>query len=392
MPHYTATAPLVQRRAADRLQRHLPLTDHGPKCTAHTLLALLLWAAARATSLAAACAALAKAPTGQAARAALRADLPDAEPLRRRLSRALADGLPRCLRGAAVPLAVDLTLIPYYGRPQADEAEVYRGKAKAGTKRFHAYATAYVIRKGRRWTVALRPVGHADPWNEVVRDLLRQARKAGVRVRYLLLDRGFYSVAVIRHLQAARVPFILPAIRRGRKPDDPRGPSGTWAAAAQAAGGWAEYTLREKGGRSATVRLYACRGRRRRRGRRRGKAEVWLYAVWGLRPQSVGWVRAAYRRRFGIESSYRQLNQARARTSSRDPLLRLLYAGVALVLRNVWVWLHWEVLAGRRRGYRAVGLGRLPLRQLLQWVAGLAERLLGRRLWVPCERPWPDSG
>ncbi len=33
----------------------------------------------------------------------------------------------------------------------------------------------------------------------------------------------------------------------------------------------------------------------------------------------------------------------RIRTCTRDPLLRLLYVAVALLLpRNIWVWLHWE--------------------------------------------------
>ena len=48
--------------------------------------------------------------------------------------------------------------------------------------------------------------------------LLRVARAEGVKCRLLLLDRGFYSVAVIRYLQAARCAFLMPVIRRGRKP------------------------------------------------------------------------------------------------------------------------------------------------------------------------------
>ena len=52
-----------------------------------------------------------------------------------------------------------------------------------------------------------------------------------------------------------------------------------------------------------------------------------------------------YRQRFGIETSYRQMEQARIRTSTRDPLLRLLYVGVALILRNLWAWLHWQALS-----------------------------------------------
>src|SRR5207302_2311254 len=127
---------------------------------------------------------------------------------------------------------------------------------KAGTKTFHAYATAYVIFQGCRYTVGLRAVHHADPWNEVVRDLLRQVRATGVKVKLVLWDRGFYSVAVIRYLQAARYPFIMPVIRRGRRPQHRRGPSGTWVYFARRHSGWDRHTLVERRGRArATVTL-----------------------------------------------------------------------------------------------------------------------------------------
>ena len=38
------------------------------------------------------------------------------------------------------------------------------------------------------------------------------------------------------------------------------------------------------------------------------------------------------------------------RTSSRQPALRLLFMGVAWVLRNVWVWLPAEGMAQPKRG------------------------------------------
>jgi hypothetical protein len=56
-----------------------------------------------------------------------------------------------------------------------------------------------------------------------------------------------------------------------------------------------------------------------------------------------------YRTRFGIESSDRQMNQARGRTSTQRPELRLLYVGTSLVLRNERVWLHFAGLSTPRR-------------------------------------------
>ena len=122
--------------------------------------------------------------------------------MQRRLNAALAGHLPKVLRRRLQKLAIDLTLIPYHGRPFRDLNEIYRGQAKSGTSHFHAYATAYVIRHGHRYTVALTGVQKGEPLKDVVQRLLQQAARVGVRTRLILLDRGFYSVAVVRYLQA----------------------------------------------------------------------------------------------------------------------------------------------------------------------------------------------
>lgn len=372
---YTITAKAIHERAAQLCQKHLRLRDHGPKCKAHVLLMVLFYAAARISSLAAACAALLQAPSDTAARTALLATLPDIHELQRRLNRALQGDLPKALRRKRQPLACDLTLVPYHGLHLEDPDEIYRSQPKSGTTHFHAYATAYVIRKGQRFTVALDYVRHGESLEEVLQRLLRQAAKAGVRPRYLLLDRGFYSVGVIRYLQAARYPFLMPAVCRGRKADHPKGPSGTRVFHLQKRSGWAVYTLKDGNGRQATVRICVkCRnyrGQWKRRGR-----QALVYAYWGLRPSSWQWVYETYRLRFGIETTYRQLQQARIRTCTRAPLLRLLYVGLALLLRNVWVWLHWEVLSHPRRGGRRIDLDQLTFRGMLLWLQHLAEETL----------------
>jgi putative transposase len=298
----------------------------------------------------------------------------------------LAGELPKALRQRRQPLAIDLVLIPYHGQPLHDADEVYRGQAKSGTSHFHAYATAYVIRKGRRFTLALTSVRKGERLEEVVKRLLRQAAKTGVKPLYVLLDRGFYSVGVIRYLQAARHSFLMAVVCRGRKAEHPQGPSGTRVFLTWKRSGWGRYTLTDAKKRKATVSICVkCRnyrGQWQRHGRQR-----LVYAYWGLQPSSYAWVHETYRSRFGIESSYRQLHQARIRTCTRNPLLRLLFVGLALILRNVWVWLHWEVLSHPRRGGRRIDLAQLPFRALLSWLRHLAEAVLGVREKIQAEHP-----
>jgi hypothetical protein len=375
-PHRILHRNHVHRLAAEHLQSHLQFRDYKRKTSAHTLWALLLAAAARITSLSDACPRLRDAPSDETARKALLATLPDYATLQRRLNAALAGYLPRALRKRPQRLAIDLTLIPYHGKPFRDPSEVYRGQAKDGTSHFHAYATAYVVKHGQRYTVALTGVARGEPLKDVVQRLLRQAAQVGVRPRLLLLDRGFYSVAVIRYLQRARYPFLMPVVCHGRSPRQPGGPTGSYVFRTWKTGGWSEYTLRDAKKRPATVRICVkCRNRRGERGRHRREALV--YAYWGYRPPSPEAVFTTYRLRFGIESSYRQMHEGRVRTTTRRPEVRLLYAGIALVLRNLWVWLHYTILSRPRRGGREILLERLRWETLLLWLLHVAEALFG---------------
>src|SRR5262249_61393267 len=98
---------------------------------------------------------LAAAPSHETFLQALLTTLPELDVLERRLNRALAAGLPRRLRRRRQDLAVDLTLVPYHGQPEEDPGELVRGQAKSGTTHFHAYATAYLVMRGQRFTLAL---------------------------------------------------------------------------------------------------------------------------------------------------------------------------------------------------------------------------------------------
>jgi hypothetical protein len=374
---YTVTPSDVEQCASTILQEAIELPDRR-KCRASLLWHILFYAAARITSLCDACARLQHAPSDDAVRKALVAGLPPIDELEERLNAALLDCLPpRMLKKPRHwRLALDLTLIPYHGQPHRDLREIYRGEAKSGTTHFHAYGTAYIVHRGRRFTLALGRVPLGTPLDELLGQLLKRVRAAGIQPRLLLLDRGFYNVDVVRYLQAARLPFLMPVILRGRKASHPRGPSCTRVFAAWRQSGWSTYAWRNAAGTQATVSIcVAVTYRRRRNGKK--KRTTLVYAYWGFTPPSPQWVRETYRLRFGIESSYRQLNQARIRTCSRDPLLRLLFVGIALILRNVWVWLHLLFLSTPRRGGRDLCLEKLRFRTMLLWLLHLVENTLG---------------
>jgi hypothetical protein len=172
------------------------------------LLQVLFYAAGYLYSVFAACNQLRDVPSDQAVRDALAALCPDPVPLEQRVNRLFAAQLPKSLRKRSQRVAIDLTLVLLpWPTPSAAYREIYRGQAKSGTTRFHAYATAYIVRRGQCFTVALLRVEHGTPMVEVLKRLVHLVRQAGIRPRLLLLDRGFGSRAVIWYLYQARYPF-----------------------------------------------------------------------------------------------------------------------------------------------------------------------------------------
>jgi hypothetical protein len=375
-PYSTLTPTHIYDYAVTLLEPYLQWHDYGPKCTVKTLLQVLFYAAGHLCSVFAACNQLRTAPSDQAVRDALTALCPDPAPLEQRLNRLFAAQIPKGLRKRPQRVAIDLTLVPYHGQPHQRLEEIDRSQAKSGTTHFHAYATAYIVRRGQRFTVALIRVEYGTALVEVLKRLLHLLRQAQLRPRLLLLDRGFYSGAVIRYLYRARYPCIMPVVRHGRPADDPRGPSGTHVFAALKCSGWYTSTLTNADKQTATVLICVhCRNWQGRRGRQ-GRQPL-IYACWGIALHSTGWVYQTYRRRFGIETRYRQLNEARIKTTTRDPALRLLFVAIALILRNLWVWVHRQLLATPRRGGRKLNLGLLPFKMLLLWLAYLAVLTFG---------------
>lgn len=385
---YTVRRSDVHQHAHELMRGCLRLGDFSPLCTARVMLHVLFAACARLCSLACAALSLATAPSRETIRKAWLAALPARDELLRHLNRALAADVPRFLRRRPQRVAVDLTLIPYHGQPMLHASEVYRSQARDGTSHSHAYATAYVNYRGQRYTLALTMVDKGEKMEAVLKRLLARLGRLGVDSRMLLLDRGFWSVAVIRYLQAARKPFLMPVVLRGRKAGHADGPSGTRVFALRKSGGWGEYQLKAGDGRTARVSICVhCRnwaGQWGRHGR-----QTLVYAYWKVDPPSTRWVRETYRKRFAIETSYRQMQQGRARTCTRSPLVRLLLVAAALILRNVWVWLHYAVLSTPRRGGPRLNLELLPLKDLLLWLQHQAEKELGLCDEILTLRPMP---
>jgi hypothetical protein len=364
---HTISAGDVHRWASEWLLEALPLKGPGWKCTAVVVWNIIIRAAARMSSLAAGCRDLSGAPSSQAVFEALDRGLPKTlKALENQLDRLLAGPLPQRWKRATWTIAIDWHLVPYYGQPDRSPNELHYGKPTRGTTRFHAYATACIVSRGMRSTLAVTWVRRHESLVTGLKRLLGRIDARGLKIRRILLDRAFFNVPVTEYLQSRQTPFLMPVVFRGRPPKKKGPRRGLWWIRRQKKG-WYSHTLKN-GERRVTIDV--CVAYRTHKNRRDGKRtqQKLLFGSWRVSgtPQEV---RQLYRKRFGIETSYRQQRQARIVTCTRDPHHRLLFFVIGLMLRNLWLWIHETRLSVGSGVDRTLELWRLRFRRMLDWLA-----------------------
>ena len=79
-------------------------------------------------------------------------------------------------------------------------------------------------------------------------------------------------------------------------------------------------------------------------------------------------VRRLYRKRFGVESSYRCAGQVRGWTTSRNAAYRFVLMGLSFIVLNEWVLLRWCFTQVRRRGGRMLATQRFALSRFVAFL------------------------
>jgi putative transposase len=236
----------------------------------------------------------------------------------------LVSRLPGKLLRSYQPCAIDITEIAYHGHHEDTDEGIRRSKAKSGTTHFRCYATLYTVKRGKRYTLVKR----SDTSLSVLQRLLVRTAARGLHVQRLYLDRGFDNNAVVVFLKTQPFPAIIPLTIRGEKGGSRALLTGHGLS--RTSNTRASQTYGEQTFPVYIVCKYSA-GRYRRHGIQR-----FAYILTGnvlLPPHQIF---QEYRQRFAIESSYRMMNQVRARTTSVSAALRLFFVALALLLLNLW--------------------------------------------------------
>src|SRR5712691_10911735 len=358
------TAEEVRRMALEVMERHLNLEVNGYKCDSQMLHHVLLKAAAEGMSIEGVCGELSGLAASNTVRVQLNKALKvkDLKRHEKNMNAALAEWLPPAVYERVLELAIDTHDEPFYGKSSTFEGYVCRGSAKAGTTHFIRLASVYLIWHDVRLTLAVTYVRSDEGMLRIVKRLLKRLVTIGLRWHSLYLDKGFCSTKLIRYLQGRQTSAIIACPIRGKR-------GGIRALCV----GRKSYTTRYTFGDGTQVCLVLVRRAfRDKNGLRQLKwlAYVLITVLW-----SPGDVFVMYRRRFGIECSYRAMHHTNAMTTSRNPAVRFFLLGLAFLLENLWVRLRHTVAHLPGPGPRRVRLTHFPLRRFIAFLARAIEQL-----------------
>jgi hypothetical protein len=322
----------VRQTVEAMVTHYIPLGIKGYKCDTAGVVNVLVKAAIEGQTVESTCSDLQLEVTSNTVRAQLNQTL-DACALREHESHfnaGLAASLPTDLPQRGLEMVIDCHDEPFYGKTALLQHYTCRGQTKEGTSHFTRVASLYVIWRQVRLTLALTYVLPEHGNLSIVQRLLQRMLHLGFRPSVVYLDKGFCEGAILQYLTKAHIPAIIACPIRGTS-------AGTRALCRGRQSYLTDYVFR--GGIATKLAVVPSRTRKAQFTHRRTRK--WLVYVVIHLDWSALKVARRYRRRFGVESGYRQVGSLRARTTSRNPALRFFLLALSLLLRNIWLLLRW---------------------------------------------------
>lgn len=336
----------VHRLISEQVSNLLSNITEGYCCNRQTVSDMVIKASVTGRAIEGTCNSLEKAPSGMTVRTYLNEALPATKLLEieRKLRCQLHANLPRRLWKKKLDLAMDFHDEPFYGKDPTLRAYACRGEAQRGTTWFYRVATVYVIDHQIPYTLGIVFILPEYSVLDVLQALLKQVQALKLQIRGLYLDKGFCTREVITFLKDKPYETLIACPIRGKR-------GGTRSLCHGRGSYVTDYTFNSNTD-PYTATIAVIRTFKTREGKHKA---VWLlYVLINVKTRNPQAIRARYRSRFGIESSYRCMRQTHAMTTSRNPLLRFFLIGVAFLITNLWITLRWRYCQRPRQGGRIV--------------------------------------
>ncbi len=227
----------------------------------------------------------------------------------------------RRIFGKYAAVAIDIHDIPYYGK--INNPLIMGCKHKNGTSYCYKYATIDIVEKNQRFTLKALPLTQLSNDNaSTVNELLEHAMKY-VHVKYVLLDRGFYSTQVFKVLEKLKLKFITPAVKSDKIKRVVKDNS-------HREGYFLKYTMGPKNN-TTTFNLMVKYDEKDK--------EYYVFATnFEIKYKTdIERIAETYRKRWGIETGYRVKNDFLAITTTECYIVRMLYFMISVISYNFWL-------------------------------------------------------
>ena len=218
IPEYKLKAQDVRHKMLKTMTKHLTLEANGYQCTTEMVMDVVMKASAERSSIEAACTDLEDVADSNTIREYLNNALviDQMREQETEMNAALAEAIPVSMVRDDVELAIDFHDEPFYGKGSALQAVTCKGRAKKGTTHFIRIASAYVIWRQVRLTLAVRYVLPEDDTLVILKHLLACVKTLNFTCKVLYLDKGFAASPIIDYLTDQQQPAIIACPIRGK--------------------------------------------------------------------------------------------------------------------------------------------------------------------------------
>jgi len=218
-------------------------------------------------------------------------------------------------------VAIDLTDLEYFGEK---DGFVHNSVKRKGTRyqkaTVHRYASLSIIAPRFKLTLAMLPVREEEKLEDTVDRLLTRVEKL-VRIRCIVLDKGFYNTAVLNKIEEHALHYLVPVVKRDELE------LLYWQS--RASGRWVWKYVMNKTDKE-----------------RRKQVPVYFYELYPSEYQGFITNRCMktdtgerlleiYDQRWNIENGYKEAEDFLIKTSSKNPVYRLFLYMISHLLVNL---------------------------------------------------------
>jgi putative transposase len=361
--------------ARSRVGEFLPLQADGYACTTAQLLDVLLAVSCQKETIEQVCADLKIKVGAETIRGYFNEQLKveNLDNLQAAVNLVLQKSFNLDLKGQLLEMAIDFHDQSYYGKLEQSEGKWVGAEAKNGTTKVYRVATLYVIKNGHRLTLSIKFVLPDETAKEVVEYLLNQLKRLEIGVKCLYLDRGFASIEVAKYLKEIKQKAIIASPIRGKT------------------GGLRALCVGKKSYRTKHLFKSAKHGQEElemamfkgftnstKKGKKVRRAKWLAYILIEAEANlSAKKVKENYRKRFGIEASYRCAKKVRGWTTSSNAAYRFVLMGMSFILTNIWQELQEQWTRKVKVGRRVWNKQKFRLKRFVNFLRKAIENLYG---------------